>query len=144
MPAAMDAARGTGLAVTVTVANEGERPTPLLFLPETLRFAVAGPQGSVSCGTTRQVDSPIRELYSTIAPRARASVTLLLDARCASDAFDEPGIYRVTAILDTSGASGATIGLKTWDGVATASAPMLLRVRSARREATSSPRPVLD
>jgi len=34
--------------------------------PETVRFSVAGPQGSNACGVTATIDSPIRELYSTI------------------------------------------------------------------------------
>ena len=144
MPETMDVARGFEIAATVTVVNEGDKAAALLFRPETLRFAVSGPQGSVACGTTRYIESPIRELYSTIAPKGRASLTLLLTSRCQFDTFDEPGIYRVTAVLDTSGASARTIGLKTWDGEATARSPMLLRIRTPRRPRTSSTRPVLD
>lgn len=143
MPDTMDVARGFEVGATVTVANDGDKAATLLFRPETVRFAVSGPQGSVACGSPRYIDSPIRELYSTIAPRARASLTVLLTSRCPVDTFDEPGIYRVTAILDTSGASARSIGLKTWDGEATARAPLLLRVRTPRRPSPTT-RPVLD
>lgn len=139
-----DVARGAEIAATVTVVNDGDKAAILLFRPETVRFAVSGPQGSIACGATRFIESPIRELYSTIASKGRASVTVLLTAKCPPDTFDEPGIYRVTAVLDTSGASARTIGLKTWDGEATARAPMLLRVRTPRRPGTSTTRPVLD
>ncbi len=144
MASAMDVARGIEIGATVTVVNDGDKAAILLFRGETVRFSVSGRQGSVACGTTRYIDSPIRELYSTIAPKARASVTLLLTATCPSDTFDEPGIYRVTAILDTSGASARAIGVKTWDGETTARAAMLLRVRAPRRPDTPTARPILD
>jgi hypothetical protein len=105
---------------------------------------VSGPLGTSTCGTSAFVGSPIRELYSTIGPKGRASMSLLITAKCPADTFDEPGIFRVTAILDTSNASARTIGLKTWDGEATAKVPMLLRVRAQRRPGTSATRPTLD
>ncbi|MDB4935050.1 MAG: hypothetical protein JWP87_2022 [Labilithrix sp.] len=144
MPDTLDVSKGAEISTTVTVANDGDKPVVLLFRPETLRFTVNGPAGSVACGTTRAVGSPIRELYSTLGVRARTSVALLITAVCPSDTFDEPGIYRVTPMLDTSGASARSIGLKTWDGTVTGRTPMLLRVRSARRAPTSTTRPVLD
>lgn len=144
MPASLDLARGNEVSSTVTVSNEGEKPVVLLFRPEMLRFNVAGPAGSVACGATRAVDAPLRELYSTIGAKARASLSILVNAVCPADTFDEPGIYRVTAILDTSEASGRPVGLKTWDGEVEAHSPMLLRVRNPRRAETPTTRPVLD
>jgi hypothetical protein len=144
MPDALDVARGNEISSTVTVVNEGDKAAVLLLRAEMLRFNVAGPAGSVACGTTRAVDAPIRELYSTIAPKGRASVGVLVNTLCPADTFDEPGIYRITPVLDTSQASGRTIGLKTWDGEASARAPMLLRVRTPRRPPTSTTRPALD
>ena len=144
MPDALDVARGNEISSTVTVVNEGDKAAVFLLRAEMFRFTVAGPAGSVACGTTRAVDAPIRELYSTIAPKGRASIGVLVNALCPSDTFDEPGIYRVTATLDTSAASGRSIGLKTWDGEAKARSAMLLRVRSSRRPPTSTTRPALD
>ena len=108
-----------------------------------MRFNVAGPLGSSTCGTTAAIDSPIRELYSTLGPKGRSSMALLVTAKCPVDTFDEPGVFRVTAILDTSQASARPVGLKTWDGEATAAVPMLLRVRSLRRPGSTT-RPTLD
>ena len=144
MPEALDVARGAEISTTVTVANEGDKAAVLLFRSDMLRFNVAGPAGSVACGTPREVDAPIRELYSTIAPKARSSLSVLVTAVCPADTFDEPGVYRVTAVLDTSQASGRSIGLKTWDGTAEARTPMLLRVRTPRRAPTSTTRAALD
>lgn len=144
MPDALDVARGNEISSTVTVVNVGDKAAVFLLRAEMFRFSVAGPAGSVACGSTRAVDAPIRELYSTVAPKGRASIGVLVNALCPSDTFDEPGVYRVTPTLDTSEASGRTIGLKTWDGEARARSPMLLRVRSLRRPQTSTTRPALD
>ena len=144
MADAVDVARGAEISAAVTIANEGDKPVMLLFRAETLRFAVSGPAGSVSCGATRPVGSPIRELYSTLGVKGRASITILITSMCPADTFDRPGVYRVTPVLDTSGASGRSIGLKTWDGAVAGPGPMLLRVRSPRRPSQPSVRPALD
>lgn len=143
-PETRDTARGIEIETTVTVANTGDKAAILLFRPETIRFSVSGPQGSYACGAAAVVGSPIRELYSTIGAKGRASLSVLLTAKCPVDTFDEPGIFRVTAVLDTSSASARSIGLKTWDGEASATSPMLLRVRAPRRPKTTTTRPALD
>lgn len=140
----LDVARGNEVATVVTIANQTDKPVTLLFRPEMLRFSVAGPAGSVACGSQRVVGSPLRELYSTVGVKGRASTSLLLTAVCPRDTFDGSGIYRVTPVLDTSGASGRAVGLKTFDGTITGSAPLLLRVRSPRRAPNSTTRPSLD
>ncbi len=143
-PETLDVGRGSEISTVVTIANQTDRPVTLLFRPEMLRFSVAGPAGSVACGSQRFIGSPIRELYSTVGVKARASVQVLLTAVCHTDTFDEAGIYRVTPVLDTSGASGRAVGLKTFDGTISGSSPMLLRVRSPRHPPASTTRPILD
>lgn len=143
MPEAQDVARGVELSSTVTLVNEGDKAAILLFRPETLRFNVAGPAGSVTCGGGHSVDAPIRELYSTLGVKGRTSTSLLLDTMCPAGTFDDPGVYRVTPVLDTTSASARSIGLKSWDGTATGKSPMLLRVRSPRRPSATT-RPALD
>ena len=144
MPESRDASRGVEIETTVTVTNDGDQAAIFLWRPETVRFAVSGPLGSSTCGTTAVIESPIRELYSTLGAKARASMALLVTAKCPVDTFDEPGIFRVTATLDTTQASARPVGLKSWDGEATAKVPMLLRVRSPRRPGTNPTRPALD
>lgn len=144
MPESRDIARGAEIETSVTVTNDGDQSALLLFRPEVIRFDVTGPQASASCGGTASVTSPIRELYGSIGVKQKASLALLLNTMCPTDTFDEPGIYRVTATLDTTSASARSIGLKTWDGESTARAPLLLRVRNPRRPPANKPRPTLD
>src|SRR5262249_40982818 len=128
---------------TITAANESDHSITLLFRPEVVAFRVTGPGGSIMCGSPRSVDAPIRELFSTIGAKARASQALLPTAMCPPDTFDDPGASRAFRVLDTRGASGRSIGLRTWDGKAEGAKPMLLRVRSERRP-QPPPRPSLD
>ena len=139
-----DAARKNEVGLTVTVKNTGKHPATLLLRPETLSFEIEAPDGTTErCGGTRSVDSPIRELYDTIAPKGQASVALLLSDVCPGRAFDQPGFYTVRAQLDTRRASGQPIGLRTFDGVVTAAKPTRVRVRLARRP-SHAPRPQLE
>jgi hypothetical protein len=144
MPEAQDAARGTDLSTTVTIANDGDKAAVVLFRPSSLLFTVAGPAGSVSCGSAPSIESPIRELYSTLGVKGRASTSVLITAVCPPDTFDEPGVYRVTPVLDTTNASARKLGIKSWDGTVTGKTPMLLRVRLPRRASSNTARPALD
>ncbi len=143
VPRTMDAARGNELATTVTLTNGSDRPITLLFRPDMLQFSVSGPAGSVSCGQPRSVASPIRELFTTVPVNGKTSTTVLFTTTCPAGTFDEPGIYRVTPRLDTTNASGRPVGLKSWEGVAVAKSPLLLRVRLPKTPALP-PRPTLD
>jgi hypothetical protein len=145
MNEAMDAARGVDLSATVTLTNQGDRSVTLLHRAETVLFTVSGPAGSVSCGNPRIVGSPIRELFTTLAPKGKSQLTVLVNAICPADTFDEPGVYRVLPRIDTRNASGRPIGLKTWDGAAAGTTPMLLRIRNPRKtSAANAKRPALD
>lgn len=139
----LDAARGKDLSLTVTMTNTDRKPLVALLRPSTLRFRVAGPRGNVSCGKTATIDAPIRELFSAVGASRAVSQTVLLTAYCPADTFELPGLYRVTSVVDTTGASGAPLGLKTWDGVAETQTPSLIRVRLPHREGRT-PRPTLD
>lgn len=143
VPEAMDSARGIELGTTIRLTNGTDRPITLLYRPEVLVFTVSGPAGNVSCGTPRQVASPIRELFSTVPASGKLDVTMLLTAACPAGTFDEPGVYRILPKLDTTGASGRALGIATWDGVASAKVPLLLRVRMPRTAVAPS-KPTLD
>lgn len=139
----LDVARGVEISVTVTLTNTSDHAITSLFRPEMIRFSVSGPVGTVSCGNTRLVASPIRELFGTIPVKGKTSVSLLVTSICGFDTFDEAGVYRVTPTFDSSGASGQSIRLKSWDGEATAKSPLLLRIRTSKRLRTTA-RPSLD
>lgn len=143
IPEAMDAARGAELATAVTLTNGTDRPITLLYRPDMLQFTVSGPAGTVSCGSLRTVSSPIRELFVTVPVKGKADTSVLVTTTCPAGTFDEPGVYRVVPRLDTTGASGRAMGLKTWDGVARGKAPLLVRVRSPRKPGLLA-RPNLD
>jgi hypothetical protein len=143
VPEAIDVARATDATATVTAENRTDRAVPILFRPSTLQLRVTGPSGSVTCGSRAEVESPIRELFVTIAPRRRAQVTMLLASACPAGTFDEPGVYRIVPRLDTTAASGRPLGLKTWDGEIEGSRPLLVRVRRGKPPAEPS-RPSLD
>lgn len=143
VPAAVDVARGSEIGTTVTLTNTGERAATLLFRPQTLMFKVTGPGGSVTCGSRAEVEAPIRELFVRLGPKGRAQLPVLLTSVCPSGTFDDPGVYRVLPRLDTTGASGRPLGMKTWDGETEAKEPLLVRVRSPRKPAAPT-RPSLD
>lgn len=143
LPEAMDALRGAELLTTVSLHNGSDRPLTLLYRPEMILFTVNGPLGPVSCGFPRQVHAPIRELFATIGVKGRTDTTVLFTTTCPAGTFDEPGIYRLSARLDTTQASGRPINLKSWDDIAESRAPLLLRVRTPRRPQPAI-RPTLD
>ncbi len=138
-----DAPRAADIGVTVTLVNHGKKPITTLLRTETLAFDVTGPGGIQRCGGTRAVDSPIRELYDTLAPKGHASISLLLKQVCPRRTFELPGIYTVTAVLDTRRASGRPAGLVTFDGVVTATKPTRVRLHKTRWSSPAT-RPALD
>jgi hypothetical protein len=147
LPETMDAAKGVDLSTTVTLVNDSDRPITLLFRPDMVQFSVSGPGGSVACGGTRSIGSPMRELFVTVGSKAKTSLSVLFTATCGAGTFDAPGLYRISAKLDTTQASGRSIDVKTWDDVAQSKQPLLLRVREPRHIGTpagASGRPSLD
>lgn len=143
LPETMDAAKGVDLSTTVTLVNDGDRAITLLFRPDMVQFTASGPGGSVACGSVRNIGSPMKELFVSVGAKGKTSLAVLFTATCNPGTFDQPGLYRVNAKLDTTQASGRTINVKTWDDVAVTKAPLLLRVREAHRPQPSA-RPNLD
>lgn len=141
-PDAVDVARGREIATTISLANGSERPISLLYRSDQIQFGVTGPAGLVVCGLPRTVAAPIRELFATVAVGARVDTNVLVTTACPPGTFDDAGVYRVVPRLDTTGTSGRTIGLRTWDGLVVAKTPVLVRVRSSRK--LDQTRPTLD
>ena len=139
----MDAAKGEELSTTVTFHNESDRAVTLMFRPDMVQFVVHGPMGTIGCGTPRSIASPMRELFVTVGAKSHTALSVLFTATCGPGTFNDAGLYRIDARLDTRQASGRAISLKTWDSVATTNEPLLLRVREPRR-AGPGRRPQLD
>ena len=120
----LDVSRVFEQTVTVTVANQGDRPVRSLFSPATIGFTVQTPRGiTMHCGAERAV-TILPELAGSLAPRGRTSVSLDLGAAC-PDVFRKPGLYRVWPRFDASHASGPP---SYYTGQAIGE-PMYLRVR---------------
>ena len=129
-PRAIDAGHAEDIAIPVTLTNNGHRAAIVRFRPETLGFEVVGPTESVHCAWASLPSAPTRELFTTLAAGGAATgLTVLLNAYCPTGTFAAPGLYVVRATLDTRHASGADIGLRTFDGLVIASAPTVVRLR---------------
>ena len=135
--------RPADLTALIRLSNEGAHPVTLLFRAEVLDFTAVSPAGGTRCHWPSQANTPIRELFATVRPHQTLTTEVLLPELCGAQFFDGPGLYVLRGALDTRRASGASIGLSTFDGRVVAEAPMLVRVRSAR-DGKPRPRPTLE
>jgi hypothetical protein len=144
-PERVDAASGEEIEISVTVRNAGTRRVYFMLHPETLAFDVEGAHAATHCTSGRGLVA-IRELFTALGPGEKASLPVLVTTLCPPHTFDEPGLYAVRPSLDTTQASGNSIGLRTFDGRVEAATPLLLRVRHERRSSTPAlpNRPSLD
>jgi hypothetical protein len=150
-PAYLDTERSGDVSIGVTIANVSAATHSFLFRPETLVFEVTGPTGigvtdpspTVRCASDIDPGTSIREVFTTLTPRGRTSLGLLLKGFCPETTFDQAGLYLVRARLDTRVASGAEVGLRTFEGEVASDKVTALRVR---REAMPFPsrRPTLE
>lgn len=143
LPETMDAAKGVDLTTNVTLVNDSDRAVTLLFRTDMMQFTASGPGGSVACGAVRNIGSPMKELFVTVGAKGKTSMGVMFTATCGPGTFDQPGLYRLDAKLDTTQASGRSINVKTWDDVAMTKQPLLLRVREAHHPPPPA-RPNLD
>ncbi len=128
-PAALDAMTPDDIAIPVTLRNDGNRAVVLRFRPETLAFDVVGPAGSDHCDWPTLLSAPIREAFTTLAPRAEIALTVLLPAYCATRVLERAGLLVVRPSLDTRDGSGVDIGLRTFDGEVIATSATIVRLR---------------
>jgi hypothetical protein len=132
-PARMDAWSLRDLTLPVTVTNPSARTMRLLLRPETIAIEATGPAGTTRCQWV-VAPAPIVELFTTLAPHARATTEVLVSSLCPSTFFDRPGLYWLRAKVDTSLASGEEIGVHSFVGEATAKSATLLRLRTVPRK----------
>ncbi len=128
-PVRLDAELARDLTVDVTVENTSSRTIHMMLRPETLAFEVASSKGVFRCGWRGYGAVPLAEVFTTIAPNAKASTSVQLASICPEGALQKAGLYTVRARIDTRRASGASIGIDTFDGVVDAGHPMLVRLR---------------
>jgi hypothetical protein len=130
---AIDAATPGAIAIPVTLTNEGRRAAIVRFRPETLAFEVVGPAGTAHCAWGTLPSAPTRELFATLGPGQQTSLTVMLAAYCPGPVVAQPGLYVVRASFDARRASGAEIGIRSFDGQVIATAPTIVRVRKGTR-----------
>lgn len=126
-----DASRPSSAAVTVTVKNAGGRPMTAALRARMVSLQITGPDRTVVCPASPQTRSSPREAYREYKPGAKTSFTLLIQEACPDDVFSRPGLYTVKAGFWAS-ESGSELDLSAFTGRATAEAPTLLRLKSAR------------
>jgi hypothetical protein len=151
-PAYVDIGRGADIAESVTVKNESKSSVTFLLRPETLAFDVAGPSGigvtdpspTVRCESDSEPNTSIRDVFTTLAPKGRTALTVMLAVLCPENAFDHSGLYVVRARLDTRASSGKDIPLRTFDADVPSDVTTRVRVRRDVGPASPRPRPKLD
>jgi hypothetical protein len=126
---AIDAASPEDVEIPLTLRNDGSIPVTVRFQPEMLGFDVAGPAADERCLWPTLPAAPTRELFTTIAPRGDARLTVVLGAYCSDRTFERSGLLTVRAWLSAREAGGASLGLRAFDGRLVATAPTLVRLQ---------------
>jgi hypothetical protein len=143
VPAHVGAYRPYELTIAVTVHNDGARAVTLLFRPETIGFDVIAPSGTVRCSWPTRVGGTVREAYTTVRAKGRATVSVLLPDLCPDNTFDQGGLYVVRPRVDTRGGASESLGLTTFEGEVIGTTTTLLRIRHGNNPPKAQ-RPALD
>ena len=143
VPERVNAYRPRELTIAVSVHNEGARSITLIVRPETIGFDVIAPNGAVRCKWPMSIGGTVREAYTTLHAKARATVSVLLSALCPDNTFDQGGLYVVRPRLDTRGGAAASFGLKAFDGEVIGTTTTLLRIHHGKNPPKPQ-RPALD
>jgi hypothetical protein len=143
VPKHVEASDTLDLTVTVTVTNQGSRPVTLLLRPETIGFDVIGPSGATRCSWPGAPGGAVREAFTTLAPKAKQSTSVLIGAVCPSEAFNEGGLFLVRPRLDTRAIDSDRIGVRSFSGEVIGATTTLMRIHHGRRPVRVA-RPRLD
>jgi hypothetical protein len=128
----LDVGRAFEIPVTVTVSNEGVRPVTFLFRPETVNFEVLGPQGAEECRWPQHVTAPSRDVLTTLAPKGKAALTVLLTSACTGKTFDQAGLLIVRPHLDTREVGTRELGVHAFEGEIISEKVTVIRLREGR------------
>jgi hypothetical protein len=137
-PRWIDASTSGDLTLPITVSNATQRNITLLLRPETIAIDASGPSGTTRCQWLI-VPSPIAELFTTLPPKGRASTEVLVSVLCPRAFFDRSGLYALRAAIDTRRASGASIGIHSFDGEVWSRSTTLVRIRTVSHSAARLP-----
>jgi hypothetical protein len=128
-PASVDAATPNEISIPLTLHNEGRHAVVVRFRPETLDFDVLRDGSLETCAWPAVPAAALREMFTTLAPGAGEPLDVILSSYCTTGhSLDEPGLIVVWPKLDTRDASGATLGMRTFNGQIVAAAPTIVRL----------------
>jgi hypothetical protein len=127
-PISIDASSANEIEISVTLRNEGARSAVVRFRPEVIGFDVVGPAGVEHCAWPVMPAAAMRELFTTIPSKGSETLDLSLGSYCTRHALDEAGLIVVRPRLDTRNASGAAVGVHSFDGEVIALTPTVVRL----------------
>ena len=114
--AAVDAMTPHEIEIPITLRNESLRTVVVRFRPEVLGFDVTAQNGVDRCSWPTLPAAPLREMFTTLGPKASETIDVNLSAYCTGAILNDPGLLLVRPWLDTRNAAGAVVGLRTFDG----------------------------
>lgn len=131
-PRAIDAGTPEAVEVPITLRNEGSLPVTVRFRPETIGFDVIWPVNAPRCSWPMLPTAPTRELFTTLPPRGSVDLTVTLQSYCTQEVFTRTGMVAIRPFLETRGASGAALGLRTFEGRLSGSSITFVRIQRGR------------
>ncbi|HEY4015011.1 MAG TPA: hypothetical protein VGM06_16825 [Polyangiaceae bacterium] len=128
-PPSVDAATTNEIVIPLTLHNEGRHAVVVQFRPETLDFDILRDGVLETCAWPTVPGSPLREMFTTLAPGASEPLEVTLSSYCTTGhGLDQAGLIVVWPRLDTHDASGAPLGMQTFNGQVVATAPTVVRL----------------
>jgi hypothetical protein len=98
-PPRIDGLRAATTSVHIAITHTSGRTRTLFVRPGSVGFLVEGPSGAFTCPVKGM--APIAELETRLAPRATATIDVLLGPTCAGRSFDRPGLYVVRPVFSS-------------------------------------------
>jgi hypothetical protein len=127
-PTTIDATSPNDIAIPLTLRNEGARSIVVRFRPEVIGFDVIAPAGVEHCAWPMVPAAAMRELFTTVPPKGAETLSVALGSYCTKHALDQEGLIVARPRLDTRNASGAAVGLRSFDGEVIALTPTVVRL----------------
>jgi hypothetical protein len=131
-PVAIDAASLEDLVIPITLRNEASAPVTVRFRPDVIGFDVTSQGAFEHCVWPAPPGAPTREVFTTLPPSGTTEITVTLPSYCGGRILDRSGLLWVRPWLDTRAASGASVGVRTFDGVVIASKGTMVRLQKGR------------
>jgi hypothetical protein len=131
-PDAVEAASLEDLNLPITLKNEASGPVTVRFRPDVVGFDVTTQGAFEHCVWPAAPGAPTREAFTTIPPSGSVQLTVTLPSYCGGRILDRSGLLWVRPWLDTRAASGASVGVRTFDGLVIASKGTLVRLQKGR------------